>query len=65
VEHRWHIERPGESDAVLAISAARIVVTHSGGVLFIDSAGELIFAMAPTTWTSVERVPNTVTEDAA
>lgn len=55
--HLWHIFRPGEADAVLALSASRIVVTHSGGLLFLDNTQQLIFAMAPGTWTSVERVP--------
>jgi len=54
---RWHIFRPGEADVVLATTAARIVVTHAGGLLFLDDTQQLIFAMAPGTWTSVERVP--------
>ena len=62
--HLWHIVRPGyEPDLVLAITAARIVVTHTGALLFLDLDAQPIAAWAPQAWLSVERVPNTVTED--
>jgi len=61
VQHRWHIWRPGEIDLVLAISAARILVAHSGTLIFLDEAQQPIYALAPGAWTSVERV---VTEEA-
>jgi len=56
-QHRWHIWRPGEIDLVLAISAARIVVAHSGTLIFLDADQQPIYALAAGAWTSVERVP--------
>jgi hypothetical protein len=54
--HLWHIFRPGEADTVLAISAVRIVVAHSGTLIFLDHDQQPILALAPGAWTSVERV---------
>ena len=56
MQHRWHIWRPGEIDLVLAITAARILVAHSGTLIFLDEAQQPIYALAPGAWTSVERV---------
>ena len=69
MQHRWHIWRPSEisrgsedpavnsgTDLVLAISAARILVAHSGTLIFLDEAQQPIYALAPGAWTSVERV---------
>jgi hypothetical protein len=55
--HLWHIARPGhEPDVVLAITAVRIIVAHSGTLIFLDPDQQPILALAPGAWTSVERV---------
>lgn len=65
--HLWHIVR-GANDGngeivVTAISAARIVVAHTGALIFLDEGQQPIYALAPQAWLSVERVPEAAPGD--
>ena len=63
--HLWHIVRSGNDDSlVLAISANRIVVAHTGALIFLDHDQQPIYALAPSAWLSVERVPEPAPEAA-
>jgi hypothetical protein len=54
--------RSGDDGLVLAISANRIVVAHTGALIFLDHDPQPIYALAPSAWLSVERVPEPAPE---
>ena len=64
--HVWNIQPAGQAN-LLEIAAARIVISHNGALIFLDATGLPVYAMAPSAWVSVERVPEetTVNENVA